>query len=141
MNLSVSNWLVCTVLGGVFERHPALRFGVIETAAHWFGPLAKSLDMWVEDVFADRLAPFISMQPSKYFARNIRVTPFCRIEPVETFFQDYPYLADCYCYSSDYPHPEGGVDSKRQFLNRLEPLGNDVVERFFKRNGQLLLPD
>ena len=49
-------------------------------------------------------------------------------------------LADVYCYSSDYPHVEGGTDPMGVFAARLAPLGGAVLEKFFVTNGELLLP-
>ncbi len=141
LHLTVSNFLVCMTLGGVFERHPKLRFGVIECGAHWFGPLAESLDMWEREMYHTRLEPFISMPPSEYLKRNVRVNPFNTVEPVEDFLRRYPDLQDCYCYSTDYPHTEGGTDMARKFYERIAPLGSDIVEKFFVTNGMLLLPD
>jgi predicted TIM-barrel fold metal-dependent hydrolase len=138
---SASNFLVCMTLGGVFERHPNLRFGVIECGAHWLGPLAESLDMWATNVFAKRLEPFISMLPSEYFNRNVRVTPFNDIEPIDEYFKKFPQLSDCFCYSSDYPHVEGGKDSKRKTFEKVAALGEDYVQKFFESNARLLFPD
>jgi hypothetical protein len=50
----------------------------------------------------------------------------------------YPHLEECYCYSTDYPHPEGGKNSKALLV---APLGDDVSEKYFVSNGQLLFPD
>lgn len=136
-----SNFLTAMTLGGVFERFPNLRFGVLELGCTWFGPLAENLDMWASEVFAKRLERFISMKPSEYFARNVRVTPFNNFEPIERELERYPYLRDCYCYSSDYPHLEGGRNSKEVCYDRVAPLGEDIVDQFFVRNSQLLLPD
>jgi predicted TIM-barrel fold metal-dependent hydrolase len=136
-----SNFLTAMTLGGVFERFPNLRFGVIELGCTWFGPLSESLDMCARDVFAKRLAPYLSMRPSEYLARNVRVTPFNQFEPVERELERYPHLRSCYCFSSDYPHYEGGIDSKRMLYERLVSLGDDVLDGFFRRNAQLLLPD
>ena len=36
--------LTSMVMGGVFERFPALRFGIIEFGAQWIGPLAERMD-------------------------------------------------------------------------------------------------
>jgi predicted TIM-barrel fold metal-dependent hydrolase len=141
LHFAPSNWLVCMILGGVFERHPRLRFGVIEYGSKWFGPLIDSLDMWAKDVYNVRLEPFISMLPSEYAARNIRVTPFNNFEKVADYIAAYPALQNCYCFSTDYPHIEGGKDVKRKFAAELEPLGPEAVERFFVTNAELLLPD
>ena len=45
MHFAPENYVAAMVLGGVFERHPHLRFGVIELSASWIGPLAERLDM------------------------------------------------------------------------------------------------
>jgi predicted TIM-barrel fold metal-dependent hydrolase len=140
MQFAISNMLTVMTLGGVFERHPTLRFGAIELGAGWLGPLADNLDMWARDVYATRLKPFISMLPSEYLARNVRVTPFNNIEKVEAYMARYPHLQTSYCYSTDYPHIEGGTDIKRKFWERISPMGADVAENFFARNAELLLP-
>jgi predicted TIM-barrel fold metal-dependent hydrolase len=140
IHLAIEHFLTVLVMGGVFERHPTLRFGAIELGAHWLGPLGDSLDMWATKVFARRMANTISMKPSEYLARNVRVTPHNVIEPVAQFFTRYPHLASCYCYSTDYPHIEGGTDIKAKVYQMLEPLGDAVLEKYFAGNGEWLLP-
>jgi predicted TIM-barrel fold metal-dependent hydrolase len=139
-HLPVEHFLSVMVLGGVFERHPALRFGAIELGAHWLGPLADNLDMWAERVFARRIKAVLSRRPSEYLARNVRVTPHSLVEPVDQFFRRYPDLADCYCYSTDYPHLEGGAHVNRKMAEMLAPLGEAVLEKYFAGNGAWLLP-
>jgi predicted TIM-barrel fold metal-dependent hydrolase len=141
LHLPASHFLTIMVLGGVFERFPHLRFGVIETGSMWLGPLAEHLDMWAREVYSKRLAAFLTMLPSEYLARNVRVTPFNRFEPIEDHFREFPQLQDCYCYSTDYPHVEGGKDIKRVFYERLSPLGTETMMKFFVKNGEWLLPD
>ena len=139
-HLAVEHFLTVMVLGGVFERHPRLRFGAIELGAHWLGPLADNLDMWAGKVFARRIAETLSMKPSEYLARNVRVTPHNIVEPVDEFFTRYPHLASCYCYSTDYPHLEGGAHINAKMHEMLAPLGEEVLERYFVANGEWLLP-
>jgi predicted TIM-barrel fold metal-dependent hydrolase len=140
MHSSVEHFLTVIIMGGVFERHPRLRFGAIELGAHWLGPLAESLDMWAEKIFARRLQGALSLQPSEYLARNVRVTPHNIIEPLATFFTRYPQVANCYCYSTDYPHLEGGMHIKDKVHAALAPLGDAVLEKYFVTNGEWLLP-
>ena len=140
MHLAVEHFLTVMVLGGVFERHPALRFGAIELGAHWLGPLADNLDMWAEKVFARRIKDVLALKPSEYLARNVRVTPHNIVEPVDLFFTRYSHLASCYCYSTDYPHLEGGAHINRKMYDMLAPLGDEVMERYFVGNGAWLLP-
>ena len=139
-HLAVEHFLTVIVLGGVFERHPRLRFGAIELGAHWLGPLADNLDMWIEKAFARRMKGILSLKPSEYLARNVRVTPHNIVEPVERFFARHPNLADCYCYSTDYPHVEGGTHINRKMYDSLAPLGDDILRKYFVENGEWLLP-
>ena len=141
VHLSVEHWLTVMVLGGVFERHPGLRFGAIELGGHWFGPLADNLDMWATTIFARRIRRTLSRKPSEYLARNVRVTPHNILEPIASFMTDRPHLADCYCYSTDYPHLEGGTHIRAKVYEALAPLGEEVLEKYFADNGRWLLPD
>ena len=140
MHMAAENFLTALILGGVFERHPHLRFGVIELSASWVGPLSERLDMWAEQQFRSRLANVLSMRPSEYIARNVRVTPFY-FEPIADYLERYPNLSDIYCYSTDYPHFEGGMESKRVFSEALSGVSPDLRDKFFYRNGALLLPE
>ena len=142
-HIAVENFLRMMTLGGVFERHPNLRFGAIETGASWIGPLADWMDWVVDEERAPEdsravLVAKLSMKPSEYLARHVRVSPF-NFEPVEVWLERYPHLQDVYCYSTDYPHFEGMPWSLRKFYEIVSPLGDDVVEKFFCTNAQLLL--
>lgn len=139
LNLSSENYLAAMILGGVLERHPHLRVGSIEVGAHWIGPLAERLDSWAGE-FRKRLDPVLSLKPSEYINRQVRVTPFV-FEDVGFYFERYPQIADSYCFSTDYPHKEGGKYSKLTFRKKLAHLGDDIAQKFFVDNGSLLLPD
>jgi predicted TIM-barrel fold metal-dependent hydrolase len=136
-HFGAQNFLTTMILGGVFERHPALRFGIIELTSHWVGPMCENLTMWAEQ-FSKRLSSVLSLSPSEYLRRNVRVSSFCW-EPVDKYIERYE-LEDVYTFSSDYPHIEGGTETAFQFADRLKALGPNVVEKFFVTNGQLLLP-
>jgi predicted TIM-barrel fold metal-dependent hydrolase len=136
LSMAAENFLAAMVLGGVFERHPKLRFGIIELGANWVGPLAERMDIHGRK-FTDA---GLTMKPSEYLARNVRVTPF-HFEPIGRIVERYPDLADVYVYSSDYPHHEGGKAPHRQFYDSLSALGDEsIVEKFFVTNGELLMP-
>src|SRR6202008_4076142 len=115
ISLAICNYLTALTMGGVFERHPDLRFGAIEIGAGWLGPWADNLDMWARDVYSVRMKPFISQPPSAYIAPTGRVPPFTNIEPIEKYFQRFPPLATSYCFSTDYPHIEAGTDINQKF--------------------------
>jgi predicted TIM-barrel fold metal-dependent hydrolase len=139
MTMALDNYVTTMVMGGVFERHPTLRFGAIELTGTSIGPLAERLDLWA-DVWAPRLGKSLSMKPSEYINRNVRVAPY-DWEPIDTYFDRYPQIADTYCFSTDYPHSEGGKHVKHRLYERLAPLGEETVRKFFVENGDLLLPD
>lgn len=132
------NYLTAMVLGGVFERFPNLRVGMIEFGAAWFGEFAENLDIWA-NMFRRRLDGVLSLKPSEYLARNVRVTPF-HFEAMDKYISRHPKLASSYCYSSDYPHMEGGKQSKTTVMNKLQPLGQEVVDQYFVTNGEFLAP-
>jgi predicted TIM-barrel fold metal-dependent hydrolase len=139
--LTSQNFLATMVLGGVFERHPRLRFGVIETGGYWIGPLCEQMDLWHHhsQAFGTRTTFRLPRPPSDYLKQNVRVSCF-DFEPVDRYITRYG-LEDVYCFASDYPHVEGGADPVGRLLARLQPLGAEVVEKFFARNGEWLLPD
>jgi predicted TIM-barrel fold metal-dependent hydrolase len=137
-HFGAQNFLSTMVLGGVFERHPTLRFACIEVGAHWLGPCAENLDMWAEQ-FARRLAGQLSLRPSEYVARNVRVSAFYW-EPVDRYIERFG-LDSAYCYGSDYPHVESGfADPVPTWIERLDRLGPTAAEKFFVTNAELLFP-
>jgi predicted TIM-barrel fold metal-dependent hydrolase len=138
-HLAAENYLTAIVLGGVFERHPELRFGVIEQGAGWFGPLAERLDIWVTHIFSKRMSQVLTLKPSEYLSRNVRVTPYY-FEPIGLYLERYPHLQDCYCYSTDYPHNEGGRQARDRYYEGIRHLGDQVVGKFFAENGEWLVP-
>jgi predicted TIM-barrel fold metal-dependent hydrolase len=137
LHMVVENFIATMTLGGVFERHPDLRFGVIECSAQWVGPLAENMDMWA-GVFRRRMSKILSMPPSEYLARNLRVTPYI-FEPVTRYVERYG-LEEVYCYGSDYPHIEGGTDQLATFAGNLSSLGPSFLEKFFVTNAELIMP-
>jgi predicted TIM-barrel fold metal-dependent hydrolase len=140
VNFAYENYLTAMVLGGVFERHPQLRFGAIEVGAQWIGPLSERLDVWA-DVFHGRYydVPNLSMKPSEYLNRNVRVAPYY-FEDISMYLERYSAIANSYTFSSDYPHREGGKHTKELFYEKLRHHGPDALRRFFVENGTWLLP-
>ena len=131
------SFLAAMILGGVFERHPSLRFGLAELTAGWVGPFGERLDDVVRQ-FPSRYGAY-SMLPSERLASNVRVAPF-PFEPVDRYITAYPCTSDVLCYGSDFPHKEGGRESKQIFRDRLRPLGDEVAEKFFISNAEVVLP-
>lgn len=137
VHMALENYLSALVLGGVFERFPRLRVGIAEVGAYWVGPAARRMDMYI-NVFPGASAAKFPLKPSDYIARNVRVSPF-NFEPVDRYLRDDPNLADVFCFSSDYPHVEGTKDAMKNMFAKVRPLGEDITEKFFRTNAELLM--
>jgi predicted TIM-barrel fold metal-dependent hydrolase len=140
--IMTQNFLQTMVVGAVFERHPKLRFGVIETGAYWLGNLITIMDMWFEKstMFGTNPKTFrLSQKPSDYVRSNVRFSCF-DFEPIDEYITRYD-LGNVLCFASDYPHIEGGKDPAAAWYKRLKPLGREQVEKFFVRNAEWLLPE
>jgi predicted TIM-barrel fold metal-dependent hydrolase len=136
MHLAAQNYLACMVFGGVFDRHPGLRVGIIELGAMWVGPFVDLLEDRM--ALSRRLRDALERRPSEVFTDQIRVTPFFW-ERTARQIERYG-LAEVYAFSTDFPHPEGGTDPIGRMAADIEPLGEAAVEAFFVSNAELLLP-
>ena len=136
MHLSPQNYLAAMLYGGVFDRHPDLRFGVIELGALWVGPFVELLEDRMN--MSRRLRDALQRRPSEVFVDQIRVTPFFW-ERTARQIERYG-MPEVYAFSTDFPHPEGGTDPIGCMAADIEPLGAAAVENFFVRNAELLLP-
>lgn len=141
IHLAVQNYLMTMVMGGVFERHPRLRFGTAEFTGHWVGPLAENMDRWYANTpfVAQRGDLGLKMQPSEYVRRNVRVAPF-DFEPVGKYIDNFG-LDEVYCFASDFPHHEGGKNPMGRFVDSLAGKSDALLRKFFVTNGAWLLPD
>lgn len=139
MHFAAEAYLTAMIMGGVFERHPNLKFGVIELGAGWVSSWVERLDHQL-NYFAKSLAANIDDKPSFYINRNLRITPFYK-EPVGTYIQR-DGLDDVYVFSTDYPHAEGGTDPIGLFHGSLVDAGcsDEQIRKFFITNGEALLP-
>jgi predicted TIM-barrel fold metal-dependent hydrolase len=143
--LSITSWpaenfITSMVLGGVFERHPELRLGAIELGAFWVGPMVEKLDyIYSRRSGATGTGTYrLPEKPSEYIRRHLSVTPSVG-EPVDQYVRRYG-MEEIYCFSSDYPHIEGGRDPVQTFYDSVKGLGDAMVEKFFVSNGARILP-
>ncbi|ORV15371.1 amidohydrolase family protein [Mycobacterium celatum] len=93
------------ILHGVLDRHPALRFGVVELSSAWVPQFLLMLDGAAD--FTARLngkpvAP-LSRRPSEYFLDQVRVSSFSYEDPKALTKNS----GDVFMFCSDYPHSEG----------------------------------
>jgi len=133
-HVSCEVWVQCMVMGRVFERFPALNFGVIECGASWVGPMCDRMDQFAS-VMA-RVGNVYSMKPSEFVRRNVRVTPFVH-EDLTKLVTAYG-LPEVYVYNTDYPHIEGGRDPIGKFSHHTRALGGTFAKQFFRDNAKQL---
>lgn len=135
IHLAAEVFLSALVLGGVLERHPGLRVGVIELGAAWVPGWLARLDNAGATARRYGFDP-PPRPPSRFVRRQMRFTALYG-EPIGTYADG---LDDVFVFGTDFPHTEGGRNPVGRFRSALEPLGSDAVERFFVTNGELLLP-
>ena len=125
-------FLAAMVFDGILDKFPRLRGGSIEQGALWVVPWMRKLDL-AQRTFG-RTEPVIrdlSLLPSEYVQRQLRFTPFPG-EPVGWMIEQAG--DELFCFSSDYPHPEGGRDPIGRFEATLEGVGDTALDRFYTSN-------
>ncbi len=135
--------LSAMIFDGVFERFPNLKLGVIEQGASWVPGWMWSLDA-AADAFSkneERLAR-LSIKPSEYVQRQIRVAPYPHEPAGKIIEQTSP---DVCMFSSDYPHAEGGRNPIGRFDASLVGRSDEETRRFYADNfvnlmGSSLVP-
>ena len=120
------------ILDGVLDRFEQLKVGVVELGAAWLPGFMRQLDS-AHEAFArheERLQG-LSLKPSEYVARQVRVTPY-PTEPAGWIIeQSSPRIC---MFSSDYPHVEGGRNPKGRFDKSTAELPEEHRELFYRAN-------
>jgi predicted TIM-barrel fold metal-dependent hydrolase len=127
-------FLNAMVLGGVFERHPALTVVFAEHGIDWITPATFRMDA----IAQPGLSPLLigeykwPLAPAEYVKRNIRVTPL----PVahELPNSTLEFLPEVPVFSSDYPHFEGNGDPMGHYEKELASIGSGARVSFFGGN-------
>jgi hypothetical protein len=123
------------IVNGVLERIPELRIGVIELSAIWVPQYLMMLDGGYEftSKLNGRVPADLSMRPSDYFRRQVRVAAFSYEVPARLERQ----AGDLFMACSDYPHSEGTATPIEDY----ERSGTAVAEHpgLFGANIELLL--
>ena len=125
------------ILDGVLERHPHLKFGVIELGSVWVPGFMKQLDSAFEAFsrHEERLQS-LSLKPSEYINRQVRVTPY-PTEPTGWVIKEAGN--DIFMFSSDYPHVEGGRNPLARFEKSIEGMSHEAQDKFFRLNFENLM--
>ena len=128
----VMQTLATMLLDGIMERHPSLKFGVIEQGAGWLPSWMRYLDSAYEAfVRHEERLQKLTMRPSDYVRRQIRATPY----PTEdTGWIAREAGAEVCLFSSDYPHVEGGRNPIKRFETHLADADEVMKARFYTHN-------
>ncbi len=124
--------LATMIFDGVFERFGDLRVGVIEQGAIWVPSWMRQMES-AFDAFArheDRLQA-LSMRPSEYVRRQIRLTPYPTEDVGWIVEQSGPEVC---LFSSDYPHVEGGRRPIERFEKSLAGTTDAARRAFYHDN-------
>jgi predicted TIM-barrel fold metal-dependent hydrolase len=93
----------CFTSGGILERFPTLRVGLLEGNCSWAPFMAYRLDEHWE--WTGRFeAPDLRMKPSEYLVRNCYLSCEADEAPAIHYFEDFG--DDNVVYSTDYPHAD-----------------------------------
>lgn len=110
------NIIMMMVLGGVFERHPALRVVMVENDAGWIPHFSFRLDhAWERHRWSMEIGS-ISRKPSEYVRENVYTT-----------FQDdssVRYVVDALnmdhvMWATDFPHGDGTYPNSRKIADEV----------------------
>jgi hypothetical protein len=131
--------LACTdlILNGTLDRHPELRIGIVELSAIWVPMFLMMLDggaAFTEKLNGRALAP-LSMRPSDYFRRQVRVSSFAYELPGRMINQ----TGDLYMCCSDFPHSEGTATPLEDYEGSARPIRPEDAPGLFGANAEILL--
>ena len=131
--------LVYMIWGGVFERFPALRTAVTEGSTIWVPELLQLMDQRYGDHhFSAKLGTayksHLSMKPSEYFRRNIKVGSSA-MSRREAELRHEIGLGTI-MWGSDYPHPEGTwPTTQKMMVEVLSGLPEDEIAAMLGGNA------
>jgi predicted TIM-barrel fold metal-dependent hydrolase len=122
------------ILNGVLERHPDLRFGIMELSAIWVPLHLQMMDGGYRFTarFNGEATP-LSMAPSEYFRRQVRVAAFALERPDALARR----AGDLFMACSDYPHTEGTLTPLDDY--RAAKTTPEECPAFFSDNIRYLL--
>src|SRR5262245_54725794 len=95
--------LCSLVVGGVLERHPNLRFAILEASGGWLVPILERLDHRYENL-GQTVSETMTMPATDYFKRQGWIS----FDPDEATIELTAKVlgADRLMFGSDFPHPD-----------------------------------
>ncbi|HUJ65043.1 MAG TPA: amidohydrolase family protein [Acidimicrobiales bacterium] len=107
--------LVQMITSGVFERHPGLRAGLVESGIGFFPWLAETMD-YAYRVHHFWVRPVIPELPSVYLRRHCFASFQEDHHGLDT--AEETALVGCYLWANDYPHHEGSWPASAPAIER-----------------------
>ncbi len=101
--------------GGVFDRHPTLRVGVIEHELGWIPFFLERMDYTYSQRHGNARYPRFATaeRPSDFFRRNV----FCSFQDDDLGIREREVIGiDAICWGSDYPHTESTFPRSREIM-------------------------
>jgi hypothetical protein len=131
--------LACTdlILNGTLERFPDLRIGIVELSAVWVPMYLMMLDGGHDFTTKLNGRPIaeLTLRPSEYFRRQVRVSSFAYELPGRLIRQ----TGDLYMCCSDYPHSEGTRTPLADYTGSAIPVRPEDAPGLFHDNVSMLL--
>ncbi|NET59387.1 MAG: amidohydrolase [Symploca sp. SIO2E6] len=123
--------LLALIEGGVLERHPQLKVGLLESGCGWLPYWLWRLDREYEDLQWE-VADNVKMKPSEYFRRQC----FIAIEPSEFYLVELIEAigSDNLIFGSDYPHMDHKPDVVAEVVALEGQLSKGTVEKILWDN-------
>jgi predicted TIM-barrel fold metal-dependent hydrolase len=104
------------IWGGVFERHPKLKFVLTELGSTWVPETLRQLDGLYTGKFAPQIRKTLSLKPSEYWARQCTVEAMF-LQPTERDLRHAIGVPNI-IWGSDYPHLESTWPHTREKLRQ-----------------------
>lgn len=124
--------LATMIFDGVLDRFPKLKIGIIENGAAWLPSWMRLMDSGYEAFKRhEKRLQKLSMLPSEFVQRQIRVTPY-PTDPTGWIIEQAGQ--DVLLFSSDFPHVEGGRNPLKRFENAMSGISEPARQRFYCDN-------
>ena len=124
--------LTALVLGGVLERHPRLRVGLLESGVGWVPYFVERMHEHLEK--RGRLTPACKHMPEEYIARG-QVYVSCEPEEQGVRFAAEVLGSDFIMYASDYPHWDSDFPNSTKPLRERTDLSAAVKAKILGENA------
>lgn len=124
-NRAITETMAAAICHKIFDRHPRLRFAVVENGSAWLRDLLKKLD-----VAATQSGGWFRDKPSETFRRHVWVTPFWEDDPYEAAQLIGPERT---LFGSDWPHAEG-IAEPLSYADEIARLDAPDIRRIMRDN-------